>query len=129
MCSHAFRFSTSRAASGILHSLQLGDQVARQTSQDAVTVVQSADDERVNKLLKNLPTDVIAYFTLTAQMKKAAADESADTLSKSQLSRLSGHGGHKRRQTACWCLPIVRLRSEPTSCCNRRCVPSRPGSD
>jgi len=57
-CSH-------QSCSGVLNSLQLQDGTFRQAGKNAVTVVQCADDECMDKLFQHLLVDVFTYFSET----------------------------------------------------------------
>jgi len=50
---------------GVLNSLQLQDDTLRQAGENAVTVVQSTDDECVDELFQHLLVDVFTYFSET----------------------------------------------------------------
>ena len=54
-----------QSCGGVLNPLQLPDDTFRQAGENAVTVVQSTDDECVDKLLQHLLVDVLTYFSET----------------------------------------------------------------
>ena len=54
-----------QSCGGVLNLLQLQDDTLRQAGENAVTVVQSTDDECVDKLLQHLLVDVFTCFSET----------------------------------------------------------------
>jgi len=50
---------------GIRDSLELVNETFRQDGENAVAVVQSADDECVNELFQHLSVDIFTYFSET----------------------------------------------------------------
>jgi len=56
--------------------------VSGSVDKNAVAIVQSADDESVDKLFQHLSIDVFTHFTETPQLEEEAAGELADMLLK-----------------------------------------------
>jgi len=52
-----------QSCSGTLDSLQLQNETLRQAGKNVVAIVQSTDDESVNKLFQHLSIDVFTHFT------------------------------------------------------------------
>jgi len=83
--------SKYQSCSGILDSLQLQNETFRQAGKNAVAIVQSADDESMDKLFQRLSIDIFTHFTEMPQLEETAAGELADMLLKCQFQSINPH--------------------------------------